>query len=288
RILPLLALLVVVGCKENGPQRMGTSVNIAPTGIFQVIPATMDPNVSNLPAAVGTIVQNAGGGNAWVKGSDGIWVAFPGGGGSGQGIVDGGVLSPLSGNGSLASPLQINIPFWDSIQHARCVVELGTQTTDYDSTQLLHEYEYDRSIGLFAQQTSPIPQWGVVINGSGSSMLSFSGQKYGVGPVYPISNMKTVSYCVAARINFPIAPLAGSHFTEMGVYDVSGNNAVLFTMYTTDSTTVMHMYQQVGVSTTNTAGNSVCTLGSGMAVNGYYDLMLVWNANTTTLKAKVN
>jgi hypothetical protein len=104
QIVPLLALLAF-GCKQSTPaHRMGTSVNIAPTGVFQIIPAGVDPNDINLPGAVGTRVQNAGGANAWDKGSDGLWHSVTGAsGGGGQDAsavqITGGTIVNTSING---------------------------------------------------------------------------------------------------------------------------------------------------------------------------------------------
>lgn len=133
RVLPVVALLVL-GCKEK-PHRMGASVNIAPTGINQVISASVDPNAANLPGAVGTIIQVAGGGKAYAKGADGLWHVFPntdaGSGSSGGGIApDGGVKFPLGGVGTVANPIALPSQ-WRQLMFAYAVSKYPTIGTDF-------------------------------------------------------------------------------------------------------------------------------------------------------------
>lgn len=138
RLFPLLALLAF-GCKAKPPaHRMGTSVNIAPTGVFQVIPATMDPNAANLPGAVGTRVQNAGGANAWDKGTDGLWHVVTG--SSGGGVPDGGLAVSVAdgggvlGNGTVANPLTAATQFGPNT-----IVSLNnTASTPVSALQLIN------------------------------------------------------------------------------------------------------------------------------------------------------
>lgn len=172
RLLVILAMAAAVGCKPTA-HKMAAALPVAPP-IFQIIPAGTNPNTLKIPGAVGTRVQNSGGQQCWVMAPGGVWVADPpptDGGSSGGGIApDGGVLAPLAGVGTVASPLSISAATTsapgsmsasdksklNSIGPTWVASEMSTAQTLLGSTVTSYQYAYGLDFAASSANTGTI------------------------------------------------------------------------------------------------------------------------------------
>ena len=263
-----------------------------PVPVSQMV--TGDPSQApGLQGPVGFVVTMNDGSKSWQKrsASSTDWVSVPTSGGGG--IVDGGVLAPLSGNGSVATPLQIASVGWDATQWKTITGVLGTQVNDYDWSDFLHPYEYDITQGSHpCTQKSPT-SLGVMqcpSGGTGTAYLMFAGQDIATGDVVaPIANMKTVPWAVCSRDKIVTGPTSGQEIWLAAGFAVDNSeHEVFFAIYGPHSTTVGEIQQDNGGSITTTPANSGGTIGGGITLGVYFDTCIINDVAGARVVATVN
>ncbi len=175
---------------------------------------------------------------------------------------------------------------WDALQWQRIQALLGTQVTDYQWTDLLNPNEYDITAGTgpFAQLAASAA--GVIRNGAGTATLYLAGQKTGSGTVIPIPNMKTSAWAVAGRVRFAAAPAGAGKFLD--ICGMGGASKDCTLRIETDLSTTVLSLQQTDAGVTKTAANSVGTIGGGIALSTWFDVLLVNDPSGGRVVAQIN
>jgi len=246
RALLVLAMVAALGCATTGSHphgRVGATA-IAPP-IFQVIPAAMDPSVTGLPAAVGTIVQNSGSLSAWVKtGSDATaWQSFP---------TTGGGLTPIADQTTLA-----NVSGGSANPTATTAAQMRTMlgiVSTMPNNQIIGNVS-----GSTAAPGAVMVEDTVVVSGSAVASLSLAGAFGGING--DVDGHYTISCAIATP---------------------SGSNAVGYIFKPNNTSANQFQFVQInsGTSVATSAATNLNLINSGTTNAGWLDIRMEFEAKT--------